>query len=48
MPKVEEPAVDRVAGRQPHPLDRRQPSGQPDRKGREDDVETDDKRELDA
>jgi len=35
-------------GRRSHPLDRRQPSGQADRKGREDDVKADDEDELDA
>ena len=47
-PEIEHAPVERVAGGQPRALDRRQPRGQPDREGREDDVKADDERELDA
>ena len=48
QPEVEHAPIDRVAGRQPHPLEGRQPGGEPDGEGGKDDVETDDEGELDA
>ena len=45
-PEVEHAPVERVARSEPRALDRRQPGSQPDREGREDDVEADEEREL--
>ena len=48
QPEVEHAPIDRVAGRQPRPLEGREPGGEPDGEGGKDDVETDDEGELDA
>jgi hypothetical protein len=47
-PEVEDAPVQGIAGKQPRAFDGRQPRRQPDGEGRENDVEADDKRELDA
>ena len=47
-PEIEDAPVERIAGDEPHALDRRQPRRQPDREGRKDDVEADHEAELDA
>ena len=47
-PEVEDSAIERIAGEKPHAFDRRQPRRQAHGESREDDVEADDERELDA
>jgi hypothetical protein len=47
-PEVEQAPVDGVADREPHPFHCRQPCGQPDREGREDDVERHREGELES
>jgi hypothetical protein len=46
QPKIEHSPVHWITGRETHPLDRGEPSREPDRKGGEDDVEADDERKL--
>ena len=48
QPEVEHAPIDRIAGREPHSFEGREPSGEPDGEGGKNDVEADDEGELDA